>query len=1010
VKTTRACALTVPPTASATWTAPADGTASVNTLLNDGDTVLGVYTGAAVGSLTSIAADDDDVNGSSGSRTTFFATNGTTYYIAVDSKDIGAEFRISIVLDPPPNDFYADAVPVGVDQAVFVSSTQTATHEATEGSHGVVGTNASVWYAWTPSYTGTAVIDTIGTTGWDTVLAVYSGSTLPSASMVTYNDDIQAGVIRTSRVTFPVVAGSTYHVAVDGWSNQRGTFTLTFNRPPDNDMFAAPTTISSTTWSTTASARFATGEVSEPAHAGQPPLATTWYKWTASATGPVSFDTFGSEGDTVLAAYTGSSLGTLVAVAQNDDAAPATGQRWSRVEFNAVSGTTYRLAIGGVGSGGEVALVRDRAANDFIEFSQPLAGRIATATVAARHLSRQAGEAGPRVQYGYGCTAWYAWTAPGSGPTIIDTIGSTSWDTGLEVYTGPADVSALTLVDASDDAVDNAGRVRFDAVAGTTYRIRVEGYYCFSTTLDQIRVNVLLRPQNDDFVDATPVSGWSTIVAASSLGATAEDGEPDHATAPTSASVWYDWTPTQTGPATLTLFGSNFDTALGVYAGASLDSLSQLGISDDSGSTQQSILTLDVVAGSTYHVAVDGYLGATGTFSLNFNTAPPNDLRGDAIALSGGRPRITGFNTNATTEPGEPTHAGSLAHSIWYTWTALSSGPVDVDTFGTPFDTTLAVYTGPTIGTLVPVASNDDAPGRTQSRLTFAATAGTTYVFAIDGVAGAQGTTSLRINPLDPLVPVLLLPAVGGSSGDLTPTLQARYLHADGGVVGQAQFELCRASADPGGDWSSTCTSGYQTATTSMSLGSGSTASWTVPVTLDLDQDYVWRVRDLDAYTWSSWSAARAFVATAAITIELSSLGHDDAARSPTSGIEFGAVNPGGTADVGPAGSGQATPGSALRFSVASDASTEVSAGAADFVRAGGGTMGASALEWRDEDGLGETISTTSWTPFTTAAAIFETAPPGMQTYDWWMRFAPPVATPAGDYSTTLTVSVLAVP
>src|SRR5438132_5934606 len=56
---------------------------------------------------------------------------------------------------------------------------------------------------------------------------------------------------------------------------------------------------------------------------------------------------------------------------------------------------------------------------------------------------------------------------------------------------------------------------------------------------------------------------------------------------------------------------------------------------------------------------------------------------------------VTGDNTGATAELGEPNHAGlAPASSIWYKWTADFDGPVEFDTFGSVIDTVLAVYTG----------------------------------------------------------------------------------------------------------------------------------------------------------------------------------------------------------------------------------------------------------------------------------------------------------------------------
>ena len=70
-----------------TWTAPAKGTVEISTAGSAFDTVLGVYTGTAVGSLTKVAANDDS-GGASTSRVVFdTAGAGTVYRIAVAGYD-----------------------------------------------------------------------------------------------------------------------------------------------------------------------------------------------------------------------------------------------------------------------------------------------------------------------------------------------------------------------------------------------------------------------------------------------------------------------------------------------------------------------------------------------------------------------------------------------------------------------------------------------------------------------------------------------------------------------------------------------------------------------------------------------------------------------------------------------------------------------------------------------------------------------------------------------------------
>jgi Tol biopolymer transport system component len=68
------------------WQATANGNVTFDTAGSHMDTVLGVYTGSSVSTLTHVASDDDtgyDLHGT----TTFSATLNTVYYIAVDAYD-----------------------------------------------------------------------------------------------------------------------------------------------------------------------------------------------------------------------------------------------------------------------------------------------------------------------------------------------------------------------------------------------------------------------------------------------------------------------------------------------------------------------------------------------------------------------------------------------------------------------------------------------------------------------------------------------------------------------------------------------------------------------------------------------------------------------------------------------------------------------------------------------------------------------------------------------------------
>jgi subtilisin family serine protease len=83
---------------------------------------------------------------------------------------------------------------------------------------------------------------------------------------------------------------------------------------------------------------------------------------------------------------------------------------------------------------------------------------------------------------------------------------------------------------------------------------------------------------------------------------------------------------------------------------------------------------------------------------------PANDNFANAQFISGANATLNGTNVRATRESGEPDHlpaiSGSLGeHTVWYNWTAPSSGQVNLDTCTSSFDTTLAVYTGSALST-----------------------------------------------------------------------------------------------------------------------------------------------------------------------------------------------------------------------------------------------------------------------------------------------------------------------
>jgi hypothetical protein len=119
------------------------------------------------------------------------------------------------------------------------------------------------------------------------------------------------------------------------------------------------------------------------------------------------------------------------------------------------------------------------------------------------------------------------------------------------------------------------------------------------------------------FGAAQALSGWSGTVTGTTVNATKEPGEPNHAGNAGGHSIWYRWTPTSTGWITISTGGSSFDTLLAVYVGSSVSSLSLVAQNDDaSSSTRSSRVQFKARAWTTYWIAIDGWAGASGSVTL----------------------------------------------------------------------------------------------------------------------------------------------------------------------------------------------------------------------------------------------------------------------------------------------------------------------------------------------------------------------------------------------------------
>ncbi len=114
--------------------------------------------------------------------------------------------------------------------------------------------------------------------------------------------------------------------------------------------------------------------------------------------------------------------------------------------------------------------------------------------------------------------------------------------------------------------------------------------------------------------------------------------------------------------------------------------------------------------------------------------APANDMFADRFTITGTSGTTNGSNVDATLEAGEQ-EKGSTC-TVWWTWTATSSGGCDINTCGSDFDTYLAVFTGNSLGSLALIAENNDSDecgDDEQSQVCFDVTAGQIYQIQVSG-------------------------------------------------------------------------------------------------------------------------------------------------------------------------------------------------------------------------------------------------------------------------------------
>ena len=214
---------------------------------------------------------------------------------------------------------------------------------------------------------------------------------------------------------------------------------------------------------------------------------------------------------------------------------------------------------------------------------------------------------------------------PSTPPTGVSASDGTYTDKVRVSWTAASGATSYQVYRNTSNSTSGASQIgtptgtSFDdttATPGTTYYYFVKacdsgGCTDFSTSDSGYRA---VAPTNDDFAGATPVGTVPFLDSIDVTNATTAVDDPALTSCSRPAgtkSVWYSYTPSASRLVYLDTFGSSYDTMIGVFTGTR-GSLTAVACSDDdsrSPSGLNSAVSLNVTAGTTYHIVVYGFSG-----------------------------------------------------------------------------------------------------------------------------------------------------------------------------------------------------------------------------------------------------------------------------------------------------------------------------------------------------------------------------------------------------------------
>lgn len=459
-------------------------------------------------------------------------------------------------------------------------------------------------------------------------------------------------------------------------------------------------------WATLAGAGLEPGEPAWPSGVQR----SLWWQWTATNDTRMALVPANRGEPIHWQVFAGTALADLQ---------PASPRSPETVTFPGIAGRTYAIAA----TDAPGASSRIEAA--FRLFSQPPNDAYANRTALAlgdegsrTWLYAATTEPGEdRLPEGEQPGVWWHWTAADEGQLA------------LRLY-GPDGVRRLQLFRGSTldqlQLVAEATTDRLSALvhANQSYAVALRG------TGGEVGLYARFLPGggSDAFADRPSLTGDFLRVAGAEQALTAESGE---ALPFGEGSLWWSWTARADGWVAV-LFALTGGTPTGdrldLLAGDSLPELRAV--------PRHGIRGYPVQAGVRYSIRKTiPFFAPIPDHELTIEFTPllstVNDAYADRLVIEGDSASVRFDEEGATLEPAEPNHG--LAGSLWWSWTAPSTGPVCVTVSGMASGLGVVVYPGDPWGGAAPLAFNDEM---------VSVTAGITYAIATGPLA--PGSTQQR--------------------------------------------------------------------------------------------------------------------------------------------------------------------------------------------------------------------------------------------------------------------------